>query len=80
MGCSGADIIKLRHLVAGSLGLSKQETLRHSKEVLWRLGQAIETRGFLETPTNRRLLEDTLLWWAVQVGGAGKPTAVMLGF
>jgi hypothetical protein len=37
------DTIKLRHLVAGSLGLSKQETLVRTKEALWRLGRAIET-------------------------------------
>jgi hypothetical protein len=40
---SWESVRKLRHLVGcGQLGLSKQETMAHSKEALWRLGQAIK--------------------------------------
>jgi hypothetical protein len=59
-------IIKLRHLVAGSLGLSKQETLLHSKEALWRLGQAIESGQ--DSIWRNLALDDDFHWRGLQVG------------
>jgi hypothetical protein len=58
------DIVKLRSLVGGKLGISKQDTVVHSKEALWRLGQAIESG--LE-PVWASIMGDTMLCWeAVQ--------------
>jgi hypothetical protein len=63
-----ADIVKLRNLVGDKLGLCKQDTVVHTKEALWRLGQFIET-GL--DPGWKLLLGHTWaekLWWAIKVG------------
>jgi hypothetical protein len=77
-GCAGvvealrgshADILTLRHLVGGKLGLSKQATVVHSKEALWRLGQAIETGQDTEWSW---LLGGVKLWGGVKVRTGGR--------
>jgi hypothetical protein len=58
-----ASLLTLRSLVGGKLGISKQDTLVHSKEALWRLGQAIETEVDIVWKV---LLEDEMLWRGVK--------------
>jgi hypothetical protein len=72
---SRADLLKLRGLVAGSLGLSKQDTVVHSKAALWRLGQAIESG--MDSKWSG-LLKDVQLWRGVQGVSGHKMTPLQL--